>query len=228
MLALDLSSSMSAKDLDDEKTRLDIAKKVLKDFIAKRKKDRLGLILFADAAYLQSPLTSDHALLEMVLSESEVGMAGMSTHIGDAIGLSVKLLKDSRAEDKLLILLTDGNDTASRVPPIEAAKLAKKYGVKIYSLAVGDPSTLGEDSLDIRTLTEISKLTAGGYFRANSELDLKKAYDDINKLEASKLRVSRFIPKRDVFYIPVLFIILLNLILYYSLYLHTRWERHHV
>ena len=136
----------------------------------------------------------------MVLSESEVGMAGMSTHIGDAIGLSVKLLKDSRAEDKLLILLTDGNDTASRVPPIEAAKLAKKYGVKIYSLAVGDPSTLGEDSLDIRTLTEISKLTAGGYFRANSELDLKKAYDDINKFEASKLRVSRFIPKKEMYF----------------------------
>ena len=102
MLALaSFPSSMSAKDLDDEKTRLDIAKEVLKDFIAKRKKDRLGPILFADAAYLQSPLTSDHALLETVLSESEVGMAGMSTHIGDAIGLSVKLLKDSRAEDKL-------------------------------------------------------------------------------------------------------------------------------
>ena len=184
--------------------------------------------MFGDAAYLQSPLTLDHEMLDSVLDESRVGMAGASTHIGDAIGLSVKLFKNSNVKDKLLILLTDGNDTGSKVPPIDAAKVAHLYGVKIYTLAVGNPENIGEDRIDTRTLNSISKLSGGEYFQAIDKSQLMQAYDVINKLEPSKVRVDKYVPKTDVFYIPLMIVICGNLIMYYIFFVLTRMGRYNV
>ena len=150
---------------------------MLHDFAAKRAGDRLGLILFADAAFVQSPFTADHAAWLALLDEAQVPMAGQNTHLGDAMGLAVKLLSEpdqAERRDKLAIILTDGNDTDSLVPPKEAARLAKARGVRFHLVAMGDPHTTGEQALDLNTLQAVAETTGGQLFVAMDQQALAR------------------------------------------------------
>src|SRR6516162_4716133 len=148
ILAIDISGSMDQRDFraaDGQMlTRLDGVKRVIKDFISRRHGDRIALILFGTNAYVQVPFTQDLQTAQQLLEQTQVGMAGQQTAIGDTIGLAIKTLEKSTAKQKLLILLTDGNDTASRVPPEHAADIAHQNGVVIYTIGVGDPAASGE------------------------------------------------------------------------------------
>ena len=152
MVAVDLSGSMQATDFTQTDgsriNRLQAVKLVLNELAQQRQKDRLGLLVFGSAPYLQVPFTEDHATWRVLLEETEIGMAGQSTVFGDAIGLAIHLFEDSTTENRVLIMLTDGNDTGSTVPPVEAAKVAQAYGIRIYTIAIGDPATVGEEKLD--------------------------------------------------------------------------------
>lgn len=205
MVAVDLSGSMSERDFTDTdgKTvdRLEAAKSVLRDFVKEREGDRLGLILFGDAAYVQTPFTADHDAWLTLLDQTEVAMAGESTALGNAIGLAIKTFEQSSKDDpgskreKVVIVLTDGNDTASFVEPIDAAKVAAAKGVRIHVIAMGDPSTVGEQALDMDVINDIAKNTGGEAFQAKDREGLQKAYDDINKLEPKLYESTTYRPK---------------------------------
>ncbi|GAB5415211.1 MAG: VWA domain-containing protein [Congregibacter sp.] len=207
MLLLDLSGSMDTADFatDDgrEQNRLEAAKSVLKDFVDNRAGDRLGLIVFGDAAYLQVPFTDDHDTWITLLDESEVAMAGQSTALGDAIGLAISLFQASETKNRVLIALTDGNDTGSRVPPVEAAAVAASEEVTIYTVAVGDPTTVGEEALDIDALVDVSELTGGRSFLATDRAALDEAYADIDRLEPAEYDRLSYRPRRDIFHYPL-------------------------
>ena len=148
MLAVDLSGSMATTDMFDEAgeriSRLDAVKLVLDDFVERREADRLGMIVFGTEAFVQTPFTADHDLVRTLLDQIEPRMAGPQTMIGDAIGLAVKAFDNSEARDRVLILLTDGNDTGSKVPPRKAAEIAAQNDLAIHTVAVGDPTAAGE------------------------------------------------------------------------------------
>jgi len=180
LLAVDLSGSMQEEDMQIEDkyyNRLIAVKVVVSEFIQKRKGDRLGLILFADHAYLQTPLTYDSKTVETMLIESELGLAGKQTAIGEAIGLAIKRIKDlpiDETQSRVLILLTDGANTAG-IAPVKVAKLAKQIGLKIYTIGIGaDEMTVRtifgrqkvnpSRDLDEKVLTEISQITGGAIF----------------------------------------------------------------
>ena len=180
MIVLDLSGSMAETDFSPDPgkslSRLDAAKKVLKQFAATRKGDRLGLILFGDAAFLQAPFTADLDTWQTLLQETDVAMAGQSTHLGDAIGLTIKVFnnsdrhgqldQNSAKREKVAIILTDGNDTGSFVSPRDASRVAAVNGVRLHTIAMGDPATVGEQALDLDTLQQLATLTGGQLFQA--------------------------------------------------------------
>ena len=153
ILAIDISGSMDQRDFRAPDgamlTRLDGVKRVVKEFIARRHGDRIALILFGTKAYVQVPFTQDLQTAGQLLEQTQVGMAGQQTALGDTIGLAIKTLETSTAKQKVMILLTDGNDTASRVPPEHAADIAQQNGVMIYTIAVGDPAASDENRVDL-------------------------------------------------------------------------------
>ena len=197
MMAIDLSGSMGREDFDlngQVSNRLAVVKTVADDFIARRKGDRLGLVLFSNRAYLQVPLTFDRNVVRTLLSEAQVGLTGQKTAIGDAIAIAAKRLKDRPVKSRVLILLTDGANNAGVMQPLQAARLARKLGIRIYTIGVGadrmvvqtafgrqivDPS----EDLDEKTLAEIAKLTGGRYFRAKDVKSLAAIYAELDKLE---------------------------------------------
>ena len=207
MLALDLSGSMDATDFRDatgaQTNRLNVAKDVLEEFAAGREGDRLGLIVFGDAAYLQAPFTDDHKTWVTLLDESIVNMAGPSTALGDAIGLSIALFRQSETENRVLIVLTDGNDTGSKVPPLDAAEMAKVEGVTIYTVAVGDPATVGEEALDMETLDAVARITGGGSYVATNREALSETYQRIDALEPASYDSLSYRPRSAMFHIPL-------------------------
>lgn len=207
MLALDLSGSMDATDFRDETgaqtNRLKIAKDVLEEFAAGREGDRLGLIVFGDAAYLQAPFTDDHETWVTLLDESIVNMAGPSTALGDAIGLSIAHFRQSETENRVLIVLTDGNDTGSKVPPLDAAEVAKVEDVTIYTVAVGDPTTVGEEALDMETLDAVARITGGGSYVATDRQALRETYQRIDALEPASYDSLSYRPRSAMFHIPL-------------------------
>ncbi|OEF25582.1 VWA domain-containing protein [Vibrio rumoiensis] len=220
MVAVDLSGSMSEQDFtnpDGQKiNRLDATKLVLKDFVAQREGDRLGLILFGDAAFVQTPFTADHQAWLTLLDQTDVAMAGESTHLGDAIGLSIKTFEQGTKNgtpdrEKVAIILTDGNDTGSFVEPIDAAKVAAAKNVRIYVIAMGDPSTVGEQALDMDVINQIAQDTGGQAFQAKDREGLKTAYDDINKLEPKLYESTTYRPKVSLqhYFISVVMILYL-------------------
>lgn len=218
MLAVDVSGSMKIPDMKingEAVDRLSVIKVVLKDFIARRTGDRLGLILFGTNAYLQTPLTFDQRTLQQFLLEAEIGIAGEATAIGDAIGLAIKRLHDRPANSRVLILLTDGSNTAGEVEPLQAAKLAKEKSLKIYTVGIGAdemerPGIFGSSffsqtinpsaDLDEKTLTEIAESTGGQYFRARSAEDLANIYQILDALETIESDHLSFRPKRSLFF----------------------------
>lgn len=202
MVAVDLSGSMEATDFVDQSgqsiDRLTAVKQVLAEFVTQRESDRLGLIVFGDAPFIQTPFTEDHRAWLALLDETSIGMAGQSTAFGDAIGLSIKTFNNSKAAEKVLLALTDGNDTGSKVPPVDAAKVAKEFGITIYTIAVGDPTTSGEEALDIETLERVSELTDGGFYQAYDREQLEQIYKKINDLEPQVFESLSYRPKQSL------------------------------
>ncbi|MGF1806349.1 VWA domain-containing protein [Aliivibrio sifiae] len=205
MVALDLSGSMSEKDFTDlegkKHDRLTIAKQVLREFAAQRKHDRLGLILFADSAYIQAPFTEDIGVWQALLDDVELGYAGFQTAFGDAIGLSIAVFEQEESRQRVMILLTDGDDTSSKMPPVKAAEIAEKYGVKIYTIAIGDPSTKGRYKMDLPTLKKVSEVTGGQMFHAMDRQELELAYSTIDKLEQQEFELLSHRPKHSLHHI---------------------------
>ena len=217
MLAIDLSRSMLALDFSDDGemiTRLQAIKNVATKFILDRKGDRVGLVFFGDNAYLQTPLTSDLDSAAAILEMTEIGMAGDATAMGDGIALSVKALRDRPENSRVIILLTDGTNTAGVIKPEEGAKIAKEYGIKIYSIGVGKngvvpfPTESGRIvnvrvEMDERKLKDISKLTNGSYFHAEDDSALKQIYKKINEMEKSESETTEIVIRKQLFIYPL-------------------------
>jgi Ca-activated chloride channel family protein len=215
LLLVDLSGSMRQEDFTNAEgkkvDRLTAVKEVLGDFLIRRQGDRVGLVVFGDAPFLQAPFSTDLNLVRRLLDETAIGMAGPRTALGDAIGLGITLFDQSDAPAKTIIALTDGNDTASQVPPVEAARIAKQRGIRIYTVAIGDPTTVGEEKLDQDTLRDVAQTSGGSYFFAADRQQLVGIYDELDRIETRKVKVISYRPRRDLFYWPLLVALLLSL-----------------
>ena len=216
MMAVDLSGSMQAEDFElngQKMNRLQAVKIVAGEFIKQREGDRIGLILFGEQAYLQTPLTFDTKTINTMLQEALIGIAGKATAIGDAIGLAIKRLQDHDAESHVLILLTDGANTAGEVEPLKAAELAAKQKLKIYTIGVGAESrevgglffkrTVKNTEIDERTLQAIADTTGGKYFRARDIKELNKIYALIDQLEPIEQESQSFRPIQALYFWPL-------------------------
>jgi len=217
MLAVDLSGSMKALDFSSRSewiSRLDVTKAVVGEFVREREGDRVGLVLFGDQAFLQVPLTLDSVSVVSMLENAVSGMAGDATAIGDAIGLSVRHLRERPEGSRVIILLTDGADTASSIPPLEAAKLAASYGIRVYTIGVGKSGrvpfpdgrggvVMANMSMDPGLLKEISALTDGQYFLATDSSALAEVYERINELEKSESEVREYLVREPLFRFPL-------------------------
>jgi Ca-activated chloride channel homolog len=215
LLLVDLSASMEQADFTDTEgkvvDRLSAAKDVLGDFLLRRDGDRVGLVVFGSAPFVQAPFTSDLALCHTLLEETAVGMAGPRTALGDAIGLGIQLFDGSDAPAKTIIALTDGNDTASAVPPVEAARIARDRGITIHTVAMGDPTTIGEDKLDTETLDAVAKSTGGQSFLALDRRQLAGIYARLDEIETREIRMVSYRPRRDLYYWPLGFALVVSL-----------------
>lgn len=207
MLLVDLSGSMEVTDfITDEGERigrLAAVKRVLSDFVARRETDRLGLIVFGNAAFVQVPFTLDHVVFLELLDEVQVGMAGPQTMLGDALGLAVKAFDASDADQRTVVLLTDGNDTGSKVPPAKAAELAGRRGLTVHVIGVGDPSSVGEQPLDEATLRAITDATGGRFFRAENRVRLEVVYQEIDALEPLEYETLSYRPTFELYHWPL-------------------------
>lgn len=219
LLAVDISGSMETRDMSwngDSYDRLSIVKAVVGDFVQRRQSDRLGLILFGTRAYLQAPLTFDRKTVNQLLQEAQLGFAGEKTAIGDAIGMAVKRLRDRPQDSRVMILLTDGANTAGQVKPLKAAELAAQSQVKIYTIGVGADQMqtkgflgLGKRTinpsadLDEPTLRSIAEQTGGQYFRARSPEELHKIYEILDTLEPIEQEAEVFRPTLSLFFWPL-------------------------
>ena len=228
LVSIDLSGSMATEDFKDKNgtsiDRLEAVKMVLGDFFKERKGEKIGLILFGNAAFVQAPFTQDLTALEHLLSELKIGMAGPQTAMGDSIGLAVKMFQDSNVTDRMLIVMSDGDDTGSKVPPLTAAKLAAKNDVSIFTIAMGDPKNAGEHPIDTETLEEIAKTTGGKFYYAWNSEELSDIYKQIDKLKPKEVKEITHRPKFDLFIYPLL-VALLCLLGYGSLlFIQSRKE----
>lgn len=228
MLAVDISGSMRIEDMQLGQVvarRIDAVRQLGADFIGRRKGDRLGLILFGSNAYVQSPLSFDTSTVKRFLLEARIGFAGQETAIGDAIGLAVKRLKERPAESRVLILLTDGQDTASSVQPLDAARLAASEAIRIYTIGIGAdamtlPGIFGSSfgsrqvnpsaELDEASLQEIAQITGGQYFRARNPGELAGIYQLLDQLEPVEQDAATYRPRQALGYLPLLLALLLS------------------
>ena len=231
MLAVDISGSMRIEDMQVGQAvarRIDAVKQVGADFIQRRVGDRLGLILFGSNAYVQSPLSFDTGTVQRFLLEAQIGFAGQETAIGDAIGLAVKRLKERPADSRVLVLLTDGADTASTVTPLDAARLAQNLGIKIYTIGIGAdeltlPGLFGSSfgsrqvnpsaDLDEQGLEEIARLTGGRYFRARDPQELANIYTLLDQLEPVEQSSATYRPRQALGYLPLTLALLLSFLI---------------
>ncbi|HEY5717403.1 MAG TPA: VWA domain-containing protein [Motiliproteus sp.] len=225
LLAVDISGSMGTEDMpegDQLVDRLQVVKRVLADFVERRSGDRLGLILFGTRAYTQVPLTFDRATFAQLLNEAQVGFAGDKTAIGEAIGLAVKRLTERPQQSRVLILLTDGANTAGQVEPLDAAKVAAEAGVRIHTLGIGADEVLVRSlfgtrrvnpsaDLDEALLTEIATGTGGRYFRARDPEQLAEIYAELDRLEPSQQEAQLVRPQQALFHWPLGLALLLTL-----------------
>lgn len=212
ILAQDISGSMLARDLKPD--RLEASKKVAADFVEGRPTDRMGLVVFAGESFTQVPLTTDHGIMLNMLKELKTGMIEDGTAIGDGLATAINRLKDSEAISKVIILLTDGLNNAGSVDPYTAAELAKLYGIRVYTVGVGNYGTapfpvntiFGTQyqqmrvEIDEKLLTTIANSSGGKYFRATSNQKLDEIYDEIDRLERSKIEVTEFRHLHEEFY----------------------------
>jgi Ca-activated chloride channel family protein len=217
LLAVDISGSMDTQDMVLDNTavnRLSVVKKVAGEFIQRRQGDRVGLVLFGSRAYLQTPLTFDTETTATLLEESEIGLAGRETAIGDAIGLAVKRLRDDAATDRVLVLLTDGANTSGEVQPLQAAEFAARNQLTVYTVGVGADEMMVQDffgsrvvnpsaDLDEDTLRSIAERTGGRYFRARDSRELERIYEILDELEPVESDVEIIRPVTELFYWPM-------------------------
>ncbi len=219
LVAVDISGSMETRDMiveSEQIPRILIVKYVVGEFLKRRESDRLGLILFGTNAYLQSPLTFDRKTVDTLLQETQLGFAGEKTAIGDAIGLAVKRLRDRPDAQRVLILLTDGANTAGEVAPRKAADLAAQANVKIYTVGVGADEMIMRQGLlgfnrrvnpsadlDEETLQYIADKTGGQYFRARNPQELELIYESLDKLEPVEQEAELYRPSRSLYFWPL-------------------------
>ena len=207
MLALDLSQSMDTRDFKDPGgqavARVEAVRKVVADFVSHRPGDRIGLIAFGDAPYPLVPFTLDHQTVESVIGDALPGMAGPRTALGDAIGLAIKMFDGSPAPEKVLVLLTDGNDTASKMPPAKAADIAKRNGITIHTVGIGDPAATGEDKLDQTVLQAISQATGGRYFFGADQAQLAEIYATLDRITPANQKMLSWRPRVELFHYPL-------------------------
>jgi len=206
LLLIDLSASMTTKDwiMDGKRTtRWEAVKQVMTEFIEKREGDRVGLVLFATQPYLQVPFTTDLHVVQNYLFETEVGMAGSKTAMGNAIGFGVQLFQADSVDSKVMILLTDGVDSGSELNPIQAARTAALDSIIIYTIGIGNPAGQIFD-LDEKGLTAISKETNGRYFRAMDREDLQQVYETLEALEPIEFEEESYRPATLLYYYPLL------------------------
>lgn len=238
MLAVDLSGSMQVKDFrikGQAVDRLTATKYVARDFIRRRQGDRLGLILFGKNAYLQTPLTFDLTTVNTLLMESAIGLAGKETAIGDAIGLAIKRLKDNKGSSRILILLTDGANTAGEITPLKAAELAARYGLKIYTIGIGADEMIRStffgkqrinpsQELDEKTLKAIAEQTNGLYFRARDTEELDKIYQKLDELEPVEVDAQTLRPVKSLYTWPLGLSLVLALMLVGLRFFGAGWK----
>ncbi len=209
MLALDVSTSMLAEDL--KPNRLEAAKEVANQFINGRPYDNIGVTLFAGESFTQCPLTVDHSVLLNLINQAECGIIEDGTAVGMGIANAVSRLKDSKAISKVIILLTDGTNNTGDISPLTAAEIAKSFGIRIYTVGVGTNGTAPYPypvagtiqyvnmpvEIDESTLTQIANIADGLYYRATSNSKLKEVYDEIDKLEKTKISVKQFSKRNE-------------------------------
>ena len=217
LVAVDLSGSMETEDFTDADgkrvDRLTAVKEVLRDFLARREDDRIALIVFGSAAFVQLPFTADKAAVQQMLDETRVRMAGPKTMLGDAVGLAITLFERSEVPERMMIVLTDGNDTGSQVPPVRAAEIARDRDVVIHTIGVGDPTSAGEEeALDEAVLKDVARITNGRYFHANDREELEQIYAKLDELAPRKVETISHQPRRDLFYLPLGAALLLTLV----------------
>ncbi|CAI8164072.1 MAG: Uncharacterised protein [Cellvibrionales bacterium UBA7375] len=214
LLAVDISPSMRQRDMrigGQIVNRLVAVKSVVGEFVAQREGDRLGLILFGEQAYLQTPLTFDRKTLQTLLYEAQLGFAGSNgTAIGDAIGLAVKRLQDRSENHRVVILLTDGANNSGALEPIKAAQLASRAKVKIYTIGVG---ARGASGLDEQTLSEVAKITGGQFFRARNPAELDAIYQELNRLEPVDQEAETIRPTISLYHWPLSVAFILSLLI---------------
>ena len=215
LLLVDLSASMDTRDFTDASgqtvDRVAAVKSVLDDFLARRKGDRVGIVVFGSAPFVLVPFTTDLTLCRRMMAEMQAGMAGPRTAFGDAIGLGITLFATSAMKHKTMIALTDGNDTASQVPPAEAARIAHDRGITIDTVAIGDPAAVGEDKLDEATLRDVAQATGGGFDRAMDRAGLADIYRRLDAIEARQVNIVTARPRTDLFWWPLAAMLVLSL-----------------
>lgn len=228
MISIDISGSMEMPDMvinDKEVDRLVAVKALLTEFISRRKGDRIGMILFGEQAYLQTPLTFDLKTVQTMLDETTIGLAGSSrTAIGDGIGLGVKRLRERDANNRVLILITDGQNNTGVLNPIQAAELAEHAGITSYTIGVGADEMIVKNrffgnrrinpslELDEETLIAVAEKTGGRYFRARDTKEMEEIYQIIDKLEPVEDDYQSYRPIKALFYIPLSLALLISLL----------------
>lgn len=216
ILAIDISGSMDERDFrdaDDKPVqRLDAVKQIVGDFVEERDGDRVALIVFGTQAFVQAPFTEDLLTLRDLLDQTEVGMAGPHTALGDAIGLAIRTFEASEIEQRLLIVLSDGADTGSRMSPVNAAEIAAAKGVEIHTIGVGNPDGSGENRVDTAALQEIAQRAKGEFFFADDLEGLARTYARIEELAPRKVETLSFRPRESLAHWPLALAMLLGLL----------------
>jgi Ca-activated chloride channel family protein len=225
MMAMDISGTMLGEDL--QPTRLEAAKDVAKEFVLARPNDQIGLVLFAGESFTQCPMTTDHAVLLDLFESVEFGLIEDGTAIGLGLANAVNRMKDSSSKSKVVILLTDGSNNSGDIDPETAAEIAQTYGIRVYAIGVGSygdnipvsvqtpygmTKTVMSSEFDEETLKKIAEMTGGKYFRATDNNSLRDVYDQIDKLEKTKIRAREY-SKRAEYFLPSLWAALACLIL---------------
>ena len=208
VLAIDLSGSMGEKDqfLRGQRVdRLGAVKEIAGDFLERRVGDRVGLILFGTRPYVQVPLTFDRAMARKLLEDATIGLAGGQTAIGDAIGLAVQLLRERPVQSRVLVLMTDGENTTGRIDPIDAARLAELHGLRIHAIGIGRGIAAGllPEGLDERTLERAARITGGGYYRAENTDALESIYRVLDAIEPAADHEDLLRPALELFHWPL-------------------------
>lgn len=207
LVAVDLSGSMDTMDFTKADgssiSRHDAVKLVLGDFFERRDGDRIALVVFGSAAFVQVPFTEDKDVLRQMLDETVVRMAGPRTMLGDAIGLAITLFDRSEVDERMMIVLTDGNDTGSQIPPARAAEIAKDKEIVIHTIGVGDPTAVGEEAFDEVALRAVSDTTGGGFYYASDREQLQNVYAELDKLTPRKVDTVSYRPVTDLFQWPL-------------------------